>query len=67
MADGRPPRARAHYRIDLVDAGRPDDPPPVIRLKNLLKRLGRDTCWKFRCTRAVEVKPATAPEKEGQR
>jgi hypothetical protein len=60
-------RPLPRYRIDLVDAGGPDDPPAVIRLKNLLKRLGRDNCWKFRCTRAVEVKPAGGPGKGGGR
>jgi hypothetical protein len=54
-AGGRGVIGRVAYR--LVLEALPDSVPPAVRLRRLLKALGRDRYYGFRCLSVMELKP----------
>jgi hypothetical protein len=44
---------RERFRLEIQDAGNADSTPAIIRLRHLLKNMGRQ--WHLRCTRAVKI------------
>jgi hypothetical protein len=57
---------RRTFRLDLIDAGAPDDAPVCVRLRRAMKALLRS--YGLRCTRAVETteEPVEAPDDAGE-